>query len=141
MRISKICGFVMTIAVIMIGCSGKNDTLLNGSYVLESGDASIVFDTSKEDITFVFTYDLLSSYANMGTVEIKNGTAVCKTEDGEYEFVFDIRDDKNIVYNGKSSKGAMVEMHDGSLYGGVSGDEVVKDGDVFVYEQNFTINR
>jgi hypothetical protein len=42
--------------------------------------------------TFTFTFDILSSYLNAGTITIDNGKVVGITDDDKYTYVFEIVD-------------------------------------------------
>lgn len=48
--------------------------------------------------TFVFTYDVLSSYMPTGTYEIKDGILTAYTDDGKYTYLFSVIDDNTIEF-------------------------------------------
>ena len=71
-----------------------------GTYSVVGSDAlfqpNIHFDLQKN--RFIFTYDLLSSYANAGKIEIGNGRVIASTDDNKYIFVFEVVDNDTIRF-------------------------------------------
>lgn len=56
----------------------------------------ITFDLN--NYTFEFTYDILSSYINKGSIKIEKGQVAATTDDGKYTYIFDIKDNDTITF-------------------------------------------
>lgn len=78
------------------------------------------------DHTFVFTYDLFSSYLNCGNYEIRDGKVICKTSDGKYRFVFSVMDEDTLRFEQEES--SAIQMITDAAYD--------MDGMLFVYEKD-----
>ena len=61
----------------------------------------IVFDANEE--SFVFTYDLTMSYLNAGSYKIDGGKVKAVTNDGEFTYIFEIKDNDTLIFDKKSS--------------------------------------
>lgn len=71
----------------------------NGLYTMSESEINpptISFNLN--DSTFQFTFDILSSYLNIGTFSIEENKIICTTEDGNYNFIFEIIDKHNISF-------------------------------------------
>ena len=53
--------------------------------------------------TFMFMYDLLSSYLSTGTYEIIDDELIANTSDGKFKYVFDVINKKELRFNAKKS--------------------------------------
>ena len=69
----------------------------------ESGKTVPTLTLNRTDNSFSFTFDPLSSYLSYGTYERANGKIICKTDDGQYTYVFNITDEATLVFDKKSS--------------------------------------
>lgn len=74
---------VFVFALMLTACSKPSYGLSDGTYTMSVDNKygmspAIVFEKD----TFLFTFDPLSSYANLGAIEIKDGNVVAKTDDG-----------------------------------------------------------
>lgn len=72
---------------------------------------------------FTFPYDLLSSYLPYGTYEIENDLLTATTEDGEYTYLFKIKDENTLEFieDGSSEikfidNNTDVEIYDGAQF-------------------------
>lgn len=61
--------------------------------------------------TFLFTYDILSSYMPTGTYEIADGVLTAQSDDGKYTYLFDVIDDNTIEF--KRDGSSDVKLTDG----------------------------
>ena len=78
----------------------KEPGLMQGTYTLSDAQVawrpSITFDL--EHHTFDFTYDPLSSYANIGTIAVDQGKLVATTDDGKFTYTFALADQDSISF-------------------------------------------
>lgn len=81
--------------------------------------SQIIID--EDNKTFVFSYDVMSSYLATGTYTENNGHLELKTGDGKYHYIFDITDEYTLKFNQKNSS------HINRITG-----EGIKDGAEFV---------
>ncbi|MGN1194124.1 MAG: M56 family metallopeptidase, partial [Acutalibacteraceae bacterium] len=89
----------------------------------ESGKSVPTLTLNRKDNSFSFNFDPLSSYLSYGTYERKNGTIICKTDDGQYKYVFKITDEATLVFDKKAS--SPVTVYDNKIA------NEIKDGAVF----------
>ncbi len=88
----------------------------------------------QEDRTFTFVYDPLSSYSNYGHYTIENDILTAITDDGRYQFCFEILDEETLIFLAAMSSD--VTPTDERLV------EPVKDGSVFqliTYNYKFVV--
>ena len=76
---------------------------------------SITF--KREDLSFTFSYDALSSYLSWGYYEIKDGMIYCHTSDGQFDYVFEICEDDTLILNGELSSKVYISDKNLSLSG------------------------
>lgn len=63
-----------------------------------------------DDGTFGFTYDVLSSYLANGTYTIEDQQLILKTDDGKYQYIFEIEDDDTLLFvKDKSSDVSLIQ--------------------------------
>ncbi len=98
---------LLVLAWVLIGCSGSPKTadqyIPDGNYIMqESEEPSKPTVSLKDGNRFTFTYSLLSSYYAVGSYEIDDGNLILKTDDGEYKYVFKIKDN-TLIFNAKES--------------------------------------
>ena len=89
----------------------------------ESGKTVPTLTLNRSDNSFSFTFDPLSSYLSYGTYERKNSKIICKTDDGQYTYVFNITDEATLVFDKKAS--SSVKITDSKIA------NEIKDGAVF----------
>ena len=89
----------------------------------ESGKTVPTLTLNRTDNSFSFTFDPLSSYLSYGTYERKNSKIICKTDDGQYTYVFNITDEATLVFDKKAS--SSVKITDSKIA------NEIKDGAVF----------
>lgn len=99
----KLIVSITCIVLAFAGC-GKNVRILPGTYQMAaenitSDDAvflpSLILET---DNTFAFSYDPLSSYYPYGTYEVKDGILTATTQDGLYQYVFEVIDENTLKF-------------------------------------------
>jgi hypothetical protein len=102
-------------------CSNTNTAnepnLLPGVYELQETEEPVKPTVIlKENNQFVFNYSILSSYLPIGTYEIENSNLIMKTDDGEFQYVFMIKDN-TLIFNGEESSSATFgDVQDGSVF-------------------------
>lgn len=89
----------------------------------EGGKTVPTLTLNRSDNSFSFTFDPLSSYLSYGTYERKGGKITCKTDDGQYTYVFSITDEATLIFEKKSS--SPVKITDNKIA------NEIKDGAVF----------
>ena len=89
----------------------------------ESGKTVPTLTLNRKDNSFSFTFDPLSSYLSYGTYEQVNGKIICKTDDGQYKYVFKATDEATLVFDKKAS--SPVKVTDSKIA------NKIKDGAVF----------
>ena len=89
----------------------------------ESGKTIPTLTLNRKDNSFSFTFDPLSSYLSYGKYERKNGKIICKTDDGQYKYVFKVTDEATLVFDKKAS--SPVKVTDSKIA------NEIKDGAVF----------
>jgi len=105
----KIFILVLSIVIVMgsSGCSDKSKTIEEsipvGDYVMEKSE-EIIKPTIKleDDNRFTFIYSALSSYIALGSYEVDDNNMILKTDDGQFQYVFKIKD-KTLNFNSKES--------------------------------------
>lgn len=79
--------------------------LYGGNYVMELNQQQkedekiapvITINTDKKE--FMFSYDVLSSYLNIGTYEVKDNVLTATTQDEKYHYVFHIVDENTLSF-------------------------------------------
>jgi predicted small secreted protein len=98
---------LLVLALVIVGCSNTPETadqyIPSGNYIMqESEEPSKPTVSLKDGNRFTFTYSLLSSYYAVGSYEIDDGNLILKTDDGEYKYVFKIKDN-TLIFNAKES--------------------------------------
>lgn len=89
----------------------------------ESGKTVPTLTLNRKDNSFSFTFDPLSSYLSYGTYEQVNGKIICKTDDGQYKYVFKVTDEATLIFDKKAS--SSVKVTDSKIASDI------KDGAVF----------
>lgn len=122
----KYLGFITVfILLLFTACKVNEDEIIKaGTYGLNQNESSIdVFSAIKiKGSEFIFSYDLLSSYMPHGIYKVKKDLIIMTTDDKEYEYVFQIEDDKLIFLKEKSTTvtltGSMsgVQIEDKSVF-------------------------
>lgn len=89
----------------------------------ENGKTVPTLILNRRDNSFSFTFDPLSSYVSYGTYERADGKLICKTADGQYQFVFMVTDEATLVFDKKDSSPVRVtdnkianEIKDGAVF-------------------------
>lgn len=74
----------------------------------ESGKTVPTLTLNRTDNSFSFTFDPLSSYLSYGIYEQKDGKIICKTDDGQFRYVFKVTDEATLVFDKKASSSVKV---------------------------------
>ena len=105
MIFKKLCCCLSVLLLFGLYSCGKNVSVKQGQYTAESRE-NIVAPSLTLDLEhnrFTFTYDVLSSYLNTGTIYIKGHTLTAVTDDGQYTYCFDIHNDTTLLFAEKGS--------------------------------------
>jgi hypothetical protein len=96
---------VVLIFLLLSGCSSNNDTVKNGTYVMEKQGIEEVLlpHVTISDDDIVFSFDLLSSYLSNGSYSINDDILTMTTDDNKYSYVFQIDGDNLIFQEDESS--------------------------------------
>ena len=149
-RVRKPVLFIMTV-VFLAGCVQKTDnteitaqksdikTLETNEYVENTQNSTKIYTLNVEredflpqitinenDKTFLFSFDVLSSYLASGTYTENNWQLELKTGDGKYHYTFDITDDNTLKFNQENS--SYIKLTDKTM------GEEIKDGAEFIME-------
>ena len=92
---------------------------------LEAFDYHTVLQLNTEDRTFALSYDLLSSYMPYGTYEETENKITCRTDDGEYTFIFS-KEGRNLLFQAEGSGNLNCNTGKGTSV------PAMENGDVFV---------
>lgn len=106
-KLLSIMFLLLVLAWVLVGCSNTLKTTVQnipvGTYIMrESKETSKPIVLLKDGNRFTFTYSLLSSYYAVGSYEIDDGNLILMTGDGEYKYVFRIKDN-TLIFNAKES--------------------------------------
>ena len=98
---------LLVLAWVLAGCSSTLKMAVQnihaGTYIMQESEEPSKPTVSLEDGNrFTFTYSLLSSYYAIGSYEIDDGNLILKTDDGEYKYMFKIKDN-TLIFNAKES--------------------------------------
>ncbi len=136
--------------ITLVGCSkstNKEDTVSESANIdehnpdmvfrmniPEHSDALMSPTISLDSInkTFIFTYDLLSSYLNYGVYKVKDDILTATTSDGKYIYKFHISDNSALIFIQEGS--AEIEYTD------VKTIKTIDDGAVFIIDNNQVLN-
>ena len=95
------------------------------------GDLAKLGILSNEDGEyFSFGFDPFSSYMNIGSITEEDGKLICKTSDGKYTYVFDIKDAQTLIFDAKRS--ASVKLIDPNV------GEQIEDGSEFHFSDQLS---
>ncbi len=95
--------FITTLfCILMLMACNKSDTsitITSGNYKMElsqeqqNGEKiAPVITINTDDKSFLFSYDVLSSYLTIGTYEVNGNVLIATTSDEKYHYVFEIID-------------------------------------------------
>ncbi len=94
--------------ILMLMACNKSDTsitITSGNYKMElsqeqqNGEKiAPVITINIDDKSFLFSYDVLSSYINIGTYEINDNILTATTSDEKYHYVFEIVDENTLSF-------------------------------------------
>ena len=96
------------------------------TYVLKDDREELIpqIIIDETDKTFLFSYDVLSSYLATGTYTQNHGQLQLKTDDGNYHYTFDIVDENTLKFNLENSSDINQIMGEG-----------IKEGTEFVIDR------
>lgn len=113
---------LMVLIWALIGCSNNPKTTEQyipiGTYAMQESEEPVKPVVSLEDSNkFTFSYSVLSSYIAIGSYEVDDDNLILRTDDGEYKYVFKIKDDILIFDEKESSKiPSFANVSDGAIF-------------------------
>ena len=69
------------VSFILSGCNGNTYGITSGTYEMVDSEENVFtpyLTLDLEDKTFTFTFDVLSSYGNLGSIKFNKGNLICK---------------------------------------------------------------
>lgn len=113
--------FIITILCFATGCSNSNVTeeqdLVPGVYELEESGEPVKPSVNLQDNNrFVFSYSAYSSYLPIGNYEMDKNNLILRTDDGKYEYIFEIKNNTLVFNEHESSPIDLGEVMDGSVF-------------------------
>jgi hypothetical protein len=125
--------FVALIMLFLSGCEAGKSDIVSGNYVMEMQEKDdstvspyLYIDT--DDNAFLFFYDSLSSYANVGSFTVEKGVLKAVTNDEKYTYCFSIEKDGTLKFIKDAS--SEIKVVDERFV------PEIKDGTVFVPEES-----
>jgi len=113
---------LLVLTWVLVGCSitpiTADQYIPAGNYIMqESEEPSKPIVLLKDNNRITFNYSLLSSYYAIGSYEIDDGNLILTTDDGEYKYVFKIKD-KTLIFNAKESSEipSYANVPDGAIF-------------------------
>ena len=112
---------VIAVSSFIAGCADNKTTEESGPvlgiYELQESDEpvkpSVVLE---EQNRFVFNYSALSSYLPIGDYEVDEDYLTLKTDDGEYQYVFEMKNNTLVFHQEESSPISLGDVEDGSVF-------------------------
>lgn len=121
-KIIAVILFLLVLTFTLPGCINsktEEQHISVGTYVMEESEEPVLKPriSLKDDNKFNFSYSPLSSYLCMGSYEVDNGFLILKTDDGNYKYVFEIKD-KTLVFIATESSDipSYANVVDGSVF-------------------------
>ena len=100
-------GFLLCVmSLILSGCKENTYGLKSGTYEMVDSDENVFtpyLTLDLEDKTYTFTFDVLSSYGNIGSIKFSKGNLICKTDDNKNTFVFQIEENNTLKFDATQS--------------------------------------
>ena len=112
---------MIAVSSFMAGCANHNTAEESGPvlgiYELQEADEPVKPNlVLEEQNRFVFNYSALSSYLPIGSYEVDQDYLTLKTDDGEYQYVFEIKNNTLVFHQEESSPISLGNVEDGSVF-------------------------
>lgn len=94
------------VSMLLSGCNKNTYGITSGTYEMVNSDENVFtpyLTLDLEDKTFTFTFDVLSSYGNIGSIKFNKGNLICKTDDNKNTFIFQIEDNNTLKFDATQS--------------------------------------
>ena len=120
---------LLLLTLLLTGCAAKTVTPRGGSYRMSASPEAVLVPSLTLDAknkTYIFSYDMLSSYLSVGSYEQDGDVIVCATDDGLNPYLFRVVNETTLAFIAEGS--ASVILTDPRI-----GESVV-DGSVFLLE-------
>lgn len=115
--------------LLLTSCAAKTVTPRSGTYRMSAPPEAVLVPSLTLDAknkTYIFSYDMLSSYLSVGSYEQDGDVIVCLTEAGRSPFLFRVVNETTLAFIAEGSAG--VTLTDPRI-----GESVV-DGSVFLLQ-------
>lgn len=103
------------VSFILSGCNGNTYGITSGTYEMVDSEENVFtpyLTLDLEDKTFTFTFDVLSSYGNIGSIKFNKGNLICKTDDNKNTFIFKVENNNTLKFDAtQSSSTTTVDDH------------------------------
>ena len=86
--------------------NGNTYGITSGTYEMVDSEENVFtpyLTLDLEDKTFTFTFDVLSSYGNLGSIKFNKGNLICKTDDNKNTFIFKIEGNNTLKFDATQS--------------------------------------
>lgn len=118
---------IIVSGMLLSGCTKTVYGLSDGTYIMQGAQdeplqPAITFNVEEE--TFIFKYDILSSYFPHGSWALHDEKLVAKTDDNKYTYIFEVVDNDTIRFVQENS----------SQITAIKGDTPVVDGAEFKFK-------
>ena len=106
---------ICIVSFILSGCNGNTYGITSGTYEMVDSEENVFtpyLTLDLEDKTFTFTFDVLSSYGNIGSIKFNKGNLICKTDDNKNTFIFKVENNNTLKFDAtQSSSTTTVDDH------------------------------
>ena len=120
---------LLMLTLLLTGCAAKTVTPRTGTYRMSAPPEAVLVPSltlDAENKTYIFSYDMLSSYLSAGSYEQDGDVIVCLTEAGRSPFLFRMVNETTLAFIAEGS--GEVILTDPRI-----GESVV-DGSVFLLQ-------
>ena len=118
---------LLLLTLLLTACAAKTVAPRSGTYRMSAPPEAVLVPSLTLDAknkTYLFSYDMLSSYLPVGSYEQDGNVIVCLTEDGRDPYLFRVVNETTLAFIAEGS--ASVTLTDPRI------GEAVMDGSVFL---------
>ena len=97
---------LLLLTLLMTGCAAETVTPRSGTYRMSAPPEAVLVPSLTLDAknkTYIFSYDMLSSYLSAGSYEQDGDVIVCLTEDGRLPFLFRMVNETTLAFIAEGS--------------------------------------
>ena len=97
---------ICIVSFILSGCNGNTYGITSGTYEMVDSEENVFTPY------LTFTFDVLSSYGNIGSIKFNKGNLICKTDDNKNTFIFKVENNNTLKFDAtQSSSTTTVDDH------------------------------